>query len=217
MARVQRNISKIISGESSDGCRRWRLPDVGPGPARGDSLPTAGRIEEIQRQAYQEGFELGRREGLESGRAEIREQAGRVAEIAEALSRPLAQLDDELVEELAGLALTIARHIIRREIRNDPGQVVAVVQQAAGELPAAARDIRLFLNPEDAALVREALSLPQEGERAWRIVEDPALTRGGCRIESETSRIDASVEQRLAAIAARLLGGQREEDHDETR
>jgi len=49
-------------------------------------------------------------------------------------------------------------------------------------------------------------------ELRWRIVEEPTLTRGGCRVESEDSRIDATVEARLGALIARALGGEREED-----
>ncbi|RMG30702.1 MAG: flagellar assembly protein FliH, partial [Gammaproteobacteria bacterium] len=53
-------------------------------------------------------------------------------------------------------------------------------------------------------------------ERDWKLVEDPTLSRGGCRVETESSRIDATVEQRLHAVLARFLGGERQGDPDET-
>lgn len=214
---MEKNTFKVISGTAADACARWQQPDVGGAPASGAAhgqYLTANRFEEIQRQAYEEGFELGRREGIEKGAALVREKAERVEAILNLLARPLHQLDDEVVRETATLALAVARHVIRRELRTDPGQVIAVVQRAAALLPVASRNIRLFVNPLDAATLREGLPALQDGQSAWRILEDPALARGGCRIETENSRIDASLERQLAAIAVELLGGEREEDGD---
>jgi flagellar assembly protein FliH len=213
---VEKNTFKVISGAAADACARWHQPEVGAGAATGGATHgqhlTANRLEDIQRQAYQEGFDLGRREGIEKGAAQAREKAERIEAILNLLARPLHQLDDEVVKEITGLALTVARHVIRRELRADPGQVVAVVQRAAAILPVASRNIRLFVNPADAEILREGLSAQQGEQSAWQILEDPGLARGGCRIETENSRIDASIERQIAAIAVELLGGEREED-----
>lgn len=207
---------KVISGAAAGACERWEQPEVGAGAAAASAAHshylTANRLEEIQQQAYDEGFELGRREGLEKGAALVKEKADRVEAILNLLARPLHQLDDEVVKEVASLALTVARQVIRRELRTDPGQVIAVVQRAAAILPVASRNIRLFVNPADAATLREGLSELQGEQSAWQILEDPGLARGGCRIETENSRIDASIERQFAAIAVELLGGEREED-----
>lgn len=211
---MEKNTYKVISGAAADACARWQLPEVGGaagGAPHGHHL-TANRLEEIQRQAYEEGFELGRREAGEKGAAIAREKTERIEAILNLLARPLHQLDDEVVREIASLALTVARHVIRRELRADPGQVIAVVQRAAAILPAASRNIRLYVNPADAELLREGLSASQGEQSAWQILEDPALARGGCRLETEHSRIDASIERQLAAIAVELIGGEREED-----
>lgn len=212
---MEKNTFKVISGAESAACVPWQAPEVaGAGAAAHAALPTAARIEEIQRQAYEEAYALGRREGLEQGRRQAQAQGERLDAILGLLAEPLRELDERVVEEVTGLALAIARHLVRRELRTDPGQIVAVVQQAASVLPVAARRVRVVLHPEDAATVREALSAAGRPERggAWQIVEDPAMMRGGCRVETEHSRVDASVEKRLAAIAAELLGGERERD-----
>ena len=105
----------------------------------------------------------------------------------------------------------MAKQLVRREIKTDPGQIVAVVREALSVLPIASQNVRLHLHPEDAVLVRAALSL-NEGEYAWRIVEDGLQNRGGCQLMTDSSRIDASVETRLAAIIAKVLGGERGSD-----
>ena len=92
--------------------------------------------------------------------------------------------------------------------RTDPQQVIAVIRETLALLPVAAREVRLHLHPEDAALVRERLAEPN-AERAWSVVEDPVIGRGGCRLTSENSSIDAQVESRLGAAIAAALGEER--------
>ena len=88
---------------------------------------------------------------------------------------------------------------------------MAVIREAIKVLPLSSRHITIYLHPEDAELVKSALSVREE-DRKWSIEEDLASLRGDCRIETETSVIDASIENRLSAIAANILGGSRDTD-----
>lgn len=215
MQHATRVMSKIIPKEELSGIESWSLPEVSrPATREAAARPlTARQLEELQQQAREEGFQQGRREGLEAGRKEILARVHELESLMQTLARPLEQVDAQIEQELVGLALAVARQLVRRELKTDPGQVLAAVREAMAVLPLAARNVRLHLHPEDAALVRETLSL-NDGERGWKIVEDPVLTRGGCKVSSDTSQIDASVERRLHAIIANVLGGERETDAD---
>jgi flagellar assembly protein FliH len=90
----------------------------------------------------------------------------------------------------------------------DPAQVIAIIRETVALLPAAARDVRVHLHPEDAAVVRERLAAPA-ADRAWSILEDPVMTRGGCRVSTETANIDARLETRINTAISTLLGDQR--------
>jgi flagellar assembly protein FliH len=57
-------------------------------------------------------------------------------------------------------------------------------------------------------VVRERLVTPT-GERAWSLVEDPTLARGGCLVQSEHSQLDARFESRLNGLIAAALGDAR--------
>ncbi len=208
-------MSKIIAGGDREAYQRWQQPEVGTAGARPAAVPmvTAGQLEKIQQQAYEEGLALGKREGLAQGRALAQEQAQRLANICNTLGSPLQEMDEQVVNELTELAIAVARQIIRRELKSDPGHVMATVHKALAELPIASRNIRLYLNPEDLVLARESLAAGNEG--SWQLLEDPAIGRGGCRVVTDTSRIDATIEKRLAAIATELLGGERNDDHSE--
>ena len=126
-------------------------------------------------------------------------------------SRPFTALDAAVEQELVALAFAFARQLVRRELKADPGQIVGIVRDALQSLPVATRDIKVHLNPADAKLVREHLPAVDQ-HRAWAIVEDPMLTRGGARVETATSQVDARLESRLGALVAELLGSDREGD-----
>lgn len=200
---------------------------------------TVEEIEAMQKQAYdeafasgqQDGFQQGREEGLKKGyetgydagfetgrKAAYDEHAGRLKQHAEqfaslmaCLSEPFRRLDDEVEQELVRLAIGIATQIIRREIKLNPGQIVAAVREAIGVLPLSSQKINLHVHPDDAELVRTALAL-DEMSTPWSITEDPLLTRGGCKVDTEVSHINATIEHRLAAVIANVLGSEREQD-----
>ncbi len=194
----------------------WNPPAVGQGAARRfRGGPTVARLEAIEQEAFEQGFAAGREQGLQSIQAE---QAKRVAELdvkiaaldatLAVLAKPLSELDAAVEFELSQLALAIAKQLVRRELRLDPSQVIGIVRHTVGLLPVAARDVRVHLHPDDAAIVNERLAQPN-GEREWVLIEDPLLARGGCRVTTNTAAIDARLEARLAAAAAALLGEER--------
>lgn len=214
MSRIIAN--KLIPSDALSAYQRWEAPRMEEEQSK-TALPTVGQIEQIHRQAYEEGHAQGLQQGRAQGRieglAEVQSQAQRLEQVLCALSKPLEQLDEDVEKELVALAIAIARQIVRREIKADPGQIIAVVREAVSALPLGARNIHLHLHPEDVALVKTALSL-SGNDKQWRIVEDPVLARGGCQVTTDTSRIDASLDHRVAAIAASLLGGERGNDDD---
>jgi len=115
---------------------------------------------------------------------------------------------------LVNLAIGIATQVVRREIKIDPGQIIAVIREAVNALPLASQKLTLQMHPEDVILVKNSLAL-DDVSSPWNIVEDPLITRGGCKVKTETSNIDSTVENRLAIIVATVLGGEREEDQSE--
>ncbi|HHJ13535.1 MAG TPA: flagellar assembly protein FliH [Gammaproteobacteria bacterium] len=202
----------IRAGQVAD-CQAWHVPEVGQGAGEGDGCQplTARQLEQIQEEARREGYEQGLAQGREAGVGEFVDRVMRLETLVQALDRPFEELDEAVERQLAELAMIVARQIVRRELHTEPEQVVGVVREALSALPLNARNVRLCLHPEDVILVREALSL-HGSDTEIRLVEDPVLSRGGCRVVTDSSQIDASVEARLNAIIAHTLGGMRHDD-----
>ncbi len=200
-------MSKLLGREEAAKASPWSPPDMNAG-AGGAKMATAGALADLQAEAHREAFEQGLAEGREAGRAEVHAQAERLAGMFYDLARPFEALDEEVERELLTLAMALARQIVRRELKTDPTQIIGIIREAIAALPVAARDVRVHLHPEDAAVVREHLA-PTMSDRAWAIVEDPVMARGGCQITTATSRIDARLETRLGAILSELMGTER--------
>jgi flagellar assembly protein FliH len=201
---------------AEDNIARWDLPAVsGRSVQARRPGKTVAEIEDVERRAYEEAFAQGREAGLAAARAEsqkaldqLKSQVTRLDGVLKALDKPLQQVNEDVERQLMTLALTIARQLVRRELKTDPAQVIAIIRETVSLLPAAARDVRVHLHPEDAAVVRERLASPT-ADRAWTIVEDPVMTRGGCKVTTDTALIDARVETRLNEVISAMLGDQR--------
>ena len=199
-----------------EGVARWDLPSVtGSSVQARRPGKTVAELEEVENRTYEEAFASGREAGLLSARTEsqksidqLKAQVVRLEQILGSLAEPLKDVDAQVEQQLLSLSLTIAKQLVRRELKIDPSQVIAVIRETVALLPAAARDLRVHLHPEDAAVVRERLATPG-GDRAWSIVEDPVMTRGGCRVATESALIDARLETRINTVISTLLGEQR--------
>jgi flagellar assembly protein FliH len=198
---------------------RWDLPSVegAPLPRPGQKGVNVMHLTIVEREAWEHGFKDGHVEGVRKGEAEL---AKRIAEvdvklaaldaIMGALAKPLEDLDAQVEQELTRLTLTIAKHLVRRELKMDPTQVIGIIRHTVSLLPLSARKIKIHLHPDDAAIVREKLARGS-GEQEWQLAEDPLMARGGCRLSTENSSVDARFEASVAAALTGLLGDDRVE------
>ena len=198
-------MSEPTAGNPSS-AERWSAPAIDGSDTPG--FMTAQRLQELQQQAYDEAYAEGLEAGKAAGEAEIAAVIERFASILNALSEPLADVDNEVEQQVVQLSIQMLKQLFRREIHIEPEHVIGVVREALQLLPVSSRNVRVHLHPDDARLVLDTLS-QTEGECAWTVVEDPLLNRGGCRVTTDNSRIDASVESRLQSVIASLLGEER--------
>lgn len=187
--------------------QRWELPNVGTQPttpkaANTPPQPTVRELEALEEQARAEGYAAGRAEGLAAAQQHLQQRMAQLDALYDSAARPLQALDEQTGQALARLATIVASRVIAHELQLSPELIVRAVREAAAALPAATRELRVHLHPEDLALLHEL----DAAESHWQLFADPALTRGDCRLESERSRLDARVETRLAAIIDAVLG-----------
>ncbi|WPN48764.1 MULTISPECIES: flagellar assembly protein FliH [unclassified Pseudomonas] len=192
-------------------------PEPEPEPPEMEEVPleevqplTLEELESIRQEAYNEGFAVGEKEGFHSATLKVRQEAdvaltAKVSALEQLMSRlfePIAEQDTLIEKSLVDLVQHITRQVIQRELAIDSTQLEHVMRDALKLLPLGANNVRLYINPQDFAQVK---ALRERHEETWRIVEDESLLPGGCRVETEHSRIDATVETRVARVMDKLL------------
>ena len=221
--------SDLIRARDVGGFDIWSLPSFDPHvpepepepepelPVEMEEVPldevqplTLEELESIRQEAYNEGFAAGEKDGFRSSTLKVRQEAeaalgaklGSLERLMRSLFDPIAEQDAQLEKSMVGLVEHIARQVIQRELVLDSSHIESVMREALKLLPLGVGNVRLYINPQDFAQVK---ALRERHEETWRIVEDASLQPGGCRVETEHSRIDATVETRISQIMARLL------------
>jgi flagellar assembly protein FliH len=171
-------------------------------PAPLDATQQA-RLAALEREAFAKGYEQGERAGAEAG-----------AKRAEAMLRRLAQTLDELADvrrsmirqterQMVQLALAIAKRVVRREVALD-GDLTLTMARVALDRLGDSTSVTIRLNPDDfEATVRRHDQL--QASQHVRVVADPAVTRGGCLVESDFGYVDATVDAQFQELARALL------------
>lgn len=215
----------LSSEEIASAYQRWEAPRmVSVSDLEGEDLSmlTVQALETLQKEAqadgFKEGFEKGKeagyKAGLESGQQEINLHINALNQVMTALNKPLQDLDQSIEDDLINLVITMTRQLVRRELKAEPEHVIGAMRAALAILPNNDRKLRVFLNPQDIELVKKGLSVEQ-GDENWQWVEDPLITRGGVRLETANTSIDATVEARLNSVINKLLGEERSDDSAE--
>lgn len=214
--------SSNIPKEKLTAYERWELASFDPAPPPMPAAPEvseplyrgptpeeiaaqeeelAARHREAEKLGYAAGYQDGLEQGLNEGRAAATLENGALRELLASLAAEIDGNRDRLAEELLDLALDIAKAVIKTELEARPALVLPVINEAIHYLPSMQQPATLHVHPDDAEIVRERMAdeLRQNG---WHVSEDGNLTRGGCKVETPSNQIDASLEVRWQRIAA---------------
>ncbi len=155
-------------------------------------LPTAAELEEIQRQAHEEGYQAGYAEGSQL-----------IAALMESLEQALQQADQNIAQDILNLSLEVARQMVQQVLKTKPDILLNTIREAISSLPHLNQGAHLVLHPDDATLLRANMG-EQLSHTGWKIFEDAGIARGGARIETAHSQIDATVQNRWQRIVASI-------------
>ncbi len=168
------------------------------GLAKGHEEGLAKGFEEGREKGESEGFEKGYREGAVQGEEYSRTLKG----VAEGFVADVARANEAIAHDLLVLSLDFAKAMLKMALEVKPELIVPVVADAVRYLPSLQQPAVLYLNPEDAAIVKKVMGEELEAT-GWRLVEEPGL-RGSCRIETASNQIDSSLATRWQRLSANL-------------
>jgi flagellar assembly protein FliH len=170
-------------------------------------------VQSAREEGYSQGLSKGQSEGEAQGLASGEQQGlanadQRLASALSALQQATAQAPEQLrlqqeqvQEAIAVLVHKVSAAVIGRELEVAPANLTGLVHDVAMQLDEGEHILRVFVNSADYDV------LQQHAEAGnWHWVGDDNVRAGGCRIETNFSAIDASVEQRLQDAVADLYG-----------
>jgi flagellar assembly protein FliH len=200
--------SRVIDKSAAPKAGRWTVPPVDStaadalrGAARtGAHMLTAAQLDALEREVKDEAKQRGYEEGLAAGKAELASRVARLDALAAAFTHPFQGLEQSVEDEIVGLAVSLARHLVRREVEHDPAVLHTAVADCLAVLATSVRDVTLYFHPDDAALVRNERK--GGSEQRFKIATDAALGRGDLRLVSESSLVDGTIAARCAEIVA---------------
>jgi flagellar biosynthesis/type III secretory pathway protein FliH len=175
----------------------------------------------IVQQAHQQAEQV-RRQAEISGRAAAEQTAQRIFDekMAEQLQSLFIALDRVVAEtneakalwlhrweqSAVAVAAAMAERIIRRQLEREPEITLQWIREAL-QMAAGAADVALHLNPADHTLLgsrAKQLAQSLSGLAPTTIVADPAVSPGGCVVQTRLGRIDQQIESQLARIQEEL-------------
>lgn len=181
------------------------------------------QLEQARQDAYDLGLEQGLAQGLEQGQqqgrteatqewqqrldayvqGQAKEAAARLDAVVSELGADLQAMQAYLGQHVLELACDIARQVVRQELHVNPKALEPVVREALDMLVTDGRPSTVRLNPEDHAVVAQALRTEfADGAVQW--VADATVAPGGCMVELAGTVIDGHLEKRWQRAIAPL-------------
>lgn len=156
-------------------------------------------LSERERRAFERGRAQGRAEGLQQAATQRASHAQQLDQVLRALRARFVELESGGADATLDLALAIARQVLRREVQLGRETVLPVLREAISTLIDQQSHPRVHLHPQDLELLHADLDADGLFSHC-RFVADPAVSRGGCRVETPKGEIDARLGTRWQCV-----------------
>lgn len=158
-----------------------------------------------------EGYARGLADGEMKARAAAQQHVLQaVAALGDATTRLkelTAMAPSVLEENVAALAIVVARQIVAREVALDREIVPNLVRRALTEFPID-QTVRIRINPIDLSVLTTGNgpdeTAPISGARDASWLADPSVSRGGCLVEGRDRIVDGRVDAALERVYRRM-------------
>jgi len=165
-------------------------------------------MERSAQDAHSAGYEAGRLDGELAEATRLRNAVAATEQALDTIRASEAKWQECVNENIAALAITVARHIVGRELRTDAASVADLVKRALAEFPID-QPMRVRVNPHDLSLLSHPTPtggepVPIAPNRDVRWLADSRIQPGGCVVEGRERIVDGRVDTALERIYRKL-------------
>ena len=155
------------------------------------------KAQEIEQQAYEEGFQQGQTDGQEVGRRALEEVVKRLQNLVITLETVRESLFQQREGILLELVMLVSEKLVARELRLHPETIRQIIEEGFRQV-AHQEGLRLLVSSLDFEVLR------QENLESWppgvELLTDGTVSPGGFRLETSLGEVDGTREARWALV-----------------
>ena len=166
------------------------------------SLGKHEKIERLEQEAYEKGFAQGEKDGFEFGEKRANKVIDNIEKILKEINRFKKDVLKEYEKEILDLIFAVVEKIVYHEVRRDDTAIKESIFDALGMAVEKSKVI-FNVNPDDYEYVeklRPELFRNNKDIKSIVVTSDPAVSRGGCFLETHRGNIDATIESKFEKI-----------------
>lgn len=195
--------------------------------------PTAKEIEDIRAAAHAEGFSQGQQEGhaqgaeegfakgheegvakgleegttqgLATGEEQVQQHLTNWTSLIDSIQNPVVNVEKALEKELVLLAVSLAKGVIRSEVKTNTDLIFQALSEGLKALPIQEKYYQIHLHPDDIELVSNHFSPEEITKHRWDLIESPEISPGGCEIVTQSNAVDITVDRRVKDVIDKFL------------
>ena len=161
----------------------------------------------LHNEAETSGYEKGHQEGYEKGVAEVDRLVDRMHRILEAVMQRREEILADTESQIVELVILMARKVIKILSENQKNVVMANTLAALKKVKTRG-EVTLRVNLEDVKLTSahaQEFIEHVENVKGITVLEDSAVERGGCIVETDFGAIDARISSQLQELENKIL------------
>ena len=163
--------------------------------------------DKIVSDARSEGFEQGSAEGYEKGKAEVERLIERMHKVLEAVMQRREEILQDTESQIVELVILMARKVIKILSENQKNVIMANTVAALKKVKTRG-EVTLRVNLEDVKLTSshaQEFIEHVENIKGITVLEDSAVEKGGCIVETDFGAIDARISSQLQELENKIL------------
>ena len=154
------------------------------------------RVEQLEKEAYDKGFQKGEAEGRKVGEEALAEKISHASQVIEAVKAERQRICLRYEKDILALVLAMVEQLVNHEVSVNHRVIEKCLHKALGFVVDNSQVVAR-LHPEDFLRIKdEVMENPLFLDNAERVelMEDPAISQGGCLLETTFGEIDATLE-----------------------
>jgi flagellar biosynthesis/type III secretory pathway protein FliH len=179
-----------------------------PSPAPRTAQLSADERAALLDEGYARGLADGEKKASAAANARVEDAVAMLDRVVAQMHEVASLAPAVLEENIAALAVIVARQIVAREVSLDRELVADLVRRALTEFPIE-QSVRIRVHPLDLALVtltsegaKDMAPITNNRDASW--LADPRLARGGCLVEGRDRIVDGRVDTALERAYRRM-------------